>query len=72
MRNQLLRIMERLDIDLISLNDETKLFLNVRKALVCGFFMQVAHRDEKKSYTTVKDHQVCFPCFEIFVLNAGG
>lgn len=61
MRSQLQRIMERLDIDLVSLPDETKLFLNVRKALVCGFFMQIAHREgDKGSYTTVKDHQVSF------------
>jgi len=60
-RSQLQRIMERLDIDLVSLPDETKLFLNVRKALVCGFFMQIAHREgDKGSYTTVKDHQVSF------------
>jgi len=58
-RTQLQRIMERLDIDLVSLPDETKLFLNVRKALVCGFFMQIAHREgDKASYKTVKDHQV--------------
>lgn len=60
-RNQLQRIMERLDIDLVSLDDETQLFLNVRKALVSGFFMQVAHREgsgTRVSYTTVKDHQV--------------
>jgi len=58
-RGQLQRIMERLDIDLISHSDETKLFHNVRKALVCGFFMQVAHKEgEKGGYLTVKDNQV--------------
>jgi len=55
-RGQLQRIMERLDIDLVSHQDETKLFLNTRKALVCGFFMQVAHREEGY-YLTVKDNQ---------------
>ncbi|KAF9442114.1 DUF1605-domain-containing protein [Macrolepiota fuliginosa MF-IS2] len=51
--------MERLDIDLVSHSDETKLFTNVRKALVCGFFMQVAHKQkEKESYMTVKDNQI--------------
>lgn len=61
-RGQLQRIMERLDIELISLADETKLFTNIRKALVCGFFSQVAHKEgEKGSYLTVKDNQVwCF------------
>jgi len=58
-RGQLQRIMERMDIDLVSHQDETKLFLNIRKALVCGFFMQVAHKEgEKGSYLTVKDNQV--------------
>ncbi|XP_006457150.1 hypothetical protein AGABI2DRAFT_79146 [Agaricus bisporus var. bisporus H97] len=58
-RQQLQRIMERLDIDLVTTNDEVKLFTNVRKALVCGFFMQVAHKEgEKGSYFTVKDNQL--------------
>lgn len=31
---------------------------NIRKALTCGFFMQVAHREgDKNSYATVKDKQ---------------
>jgi hypothetical protein len=58
-RSQLQRIMERMDIDLVSHQDETKLFLNVRKALVCGFFMQAAHKEHGPgSYLTVKDNQV--------------
>ena len=51
--------MERFDIDLKSLSDEKKLYTNIRKALVCGFFMQVAHKEgEKGNYLTVKDNQV--------------
>ncbi|KAF9447073.1 P-loop containing nucleoside triphosphate hydrolase protein [Macrolepiota fuliginosa MF-IS2] len=58
-RGQLQRIMERLDIDLVSHSDETKLFANIRKALVSGFFMQVAHKEgEKGNYLTVKDNQI--------------
>ena len=58
-RNQIKRVMEKQDIDLISTTDQTKFYLNVRKALVCGFFMQVAHREgEKGNYLTVKDNQV--------------
>ncbi|PFH46026.1 hypothetical protein AMATHDRAFT_8337 [Amanita thiersii Skay4041] len=58
-RNQLQRVMERFEIDSISVTDEKKLYQNIRKALVCGFFMQVAHKEgEKGSYMTVKDHQV--------------
>lgn len=50
--------MERFDIDLISTLDQRKLYARVRQALVCGFFMQVAHRSGK-NYLTVKDDQVC-------------
>ena len=58
-RSQLQRVMERSEIELLSLEDEKKLYLNIRKALVCGFFTQVAHKEgEKGAYTTVKDHQV--------------
>ncbi|EJF57700.1 subtilisin-like protein [Dichomitus squalens LYAD-421 SS1] len=39
--------------------DERKLWQNIRKALVCGFFMQVAHKaGEKDGYLRVKDDQV--------------
>ncbi|KAK1228475.1 DEAH-box ATP-dependent RNA helicase prp43 [Marasmius sp. AFHP31] len=58
-RNQLQRTMERFEIELVSLTDQKKLFLNVRRALVIGFFMQVAHKEgEKGNYLTVKDNQV--------------
>ena len=58
-RNQLQRVMERSEIELFSLQDEKKLYQNIRKALVCGFFMQVAHKEgEKGAYLTVKDNQV--------------
>jgi len=60
-RAQLLRVMERLEIDLVtkSYNDQTRHYVDIRRALVCGYFMQVAHREgEKGSYLTVKDNQV--------------
>ena len=58
-RNQIKRVMEKQDIDLVSTSDQRNFYLNVRKALVCGFFMQVAHREgEKGNYLTVKDNQV--------------
>ena len=60
-RAQLQRTMERFEVDLVSLADDAKLFVNIRQALVCGFFMQVAHKEgEKGNYLTVKDHQVIF------------
>lgn len=59
-RAQLQRTMERFEIDIVSTQDERALYLNVRKALVCGFFMQIAHKEgEKNAYLTVKDNQVC-------------
>lgn len=63
-RQQLERIMERYEIDLLSTQDERKFYLNVRMALVNGFFMQVAHKEgEKGSYLTVKDNQVSWIAF---------
>ena len=59
MRSQLQRTMERYEIDLVTTADERKLWQNIRKTLVCGFFMQVAHREgEKGAYLTAKDNQV--------------
>jgi hypothetical protein len=48
------------DLDLVSTAFEDKNYwLNIRKALTVGFFMQVAHREgEKGAYNTVKDGQV--------------
>jgi pre-mRNA-splicing factor ATP-dependent RNA helicase DHX15/PRP43 len=58
-RAQLQRTMERFEIELVTLSDEAKLFVKIRQALVCGFFMQIAHKEgEKGNYLTVKDHQV--------------
>ncbi|KZT01300.1 P-loop containing nucleoside triphosphate hydrolase protein [Laetiporus sulphureus 93-53] len=58
-RSQLERTMERYEIALVSTQDQRKLYMNVRQALVCGFFMQVAHKEgEKGAYLTVKDNQV--------------
>jgi len=48
--------MARFDVDLVSVGDESKLYQRVREALVCGFFMQVA-RKEEKGYITIKDNQ---------------
>ena len=53
--------MERLEIDLVtkSYNDVTRRYTNIRKALVCGYFMQVAHKEgQNDAYLTVKDNQV--------------
>ena len=60
-RAQLLRVMERLEIDLVtkSYEDQTRHYTEIRRALVCGYFMQIAHKEgDKGSYRTVKDNQV--------------
>ncbi|KAI8049085.1 P-loop containing nucleoside triphosphate hydrolase protein [Syncephalis plumigaleata] len=58
-RKQLSRIMERLDIDLVStpFNDKNY-YINIRRALLSGFFMQVAHQERSGHYLTVKDNQI--------------
>ncbi|KAF9481047.1 pre-mRNA-splicing factor ATP-dependent RNA helicase PRP43 [Pholiota conissans] len=57
-RKQLKGVMERFYIELNSLSDEKKLFTNVRQALVCGFLMQIAHKEKDGNYLTLKDNQV--------------
>jgi pre-mRNA-splicing factor ATP-dependent RNA helicase DHX15/PRP43 len=60
-RAQILRIMERLEIDLVTqpYKDRTRHHMDIRRALVCGYFMQVAHKTGlENSYLTVKDNQV--------------
>ncbi|KAF2430479.1 P-loop containing nucleoside triphosphate hydrolase protein [Tothia fuscella] len=58
-RSQLKRIMEREDLELMSTPfEDKKYYENIRRALVSGFFMQVAKRDGSgKTYITVKDDQ---------------
>jgi pre-mRNA-splicing factor ATP-dependent RNA helicase DHX15/PRP43 len=58
-RMQLKRIMEREELELVSTPFENKKYYeNIQRALVAGFFMQVAKRDGNgKSYITVKDEQ---------------
>ncbi len=60
-RAQILRIMERLKIDLEirPYKDQTRHYMDIRKALVCGYFTQVAYKDSQgSSYLTIKDNQV--------------
>ncbi|KAF9782531.1 P-loop containing nucleoside triphosphate hydrolase protein [Thelephora terrestris] len=55
-RRQLESTMVRFDVDLISVGEGPKLYQRIREALVCGFFMQVARKEEKE-YVTIKDNQ---------------
>ncbi|KAI9843506.1 MAG: DEAH-box ATP-dependent RNA helicase prp43 [Sclerophora amabilis] len=58
-RMQLRRIMETHELDLISTPfEDKKYYENIRRALVAGFFMQVAKKESSgKTYTTMKEHQ---------------
>jgi pre-mRNA-splicing factor ATP-dependent RNA helicase DHX15/PRP43 len=58
-REQLKRIMEKLGLDLVSTPFQDKeYYTNIRRALVSGFFMQVAKKEGSgKTYKTVKDDQ---------------
>lgn len=59
-RSQLLRIMERQDLEMMSTSfEDKKYYENIRRALCAGFFMQVAKKDTggKSQYLTIKDNQ---------------
>ena len=63
-RSQLVRIMNKQHIQLVSGTFGSKDYYgNIRKALVEGFFMQVAHLERGGHYLTVKDDQavIFFP-----------
>ena len=59
-RAQLKRIMETHEINLMSTPFENKdYYVNIRRALLAGFFMQVGMKDGSgRSYHTVKDNQI--------------
>ncbi|KAL8831836.1 MAG: hypothetical protein Q9170_005132 [Blastenia crenularia] len=57
-RMQLKRIMETREVELVSTPfEDKKYYENIRRALVAGFFMQVAMKDSTKTYVTIKDNQ---------------
>ncbi|KAJ6553520.1 P-loop containing nucleoside triphosphate hydrolase protein [Mycena vulgaris] len=58
-RTQLAQIMERFKIDIVTRREQQQLYANIKQVLVCGFFMQVAHKSAGKDiYLTLKDNQV--------------
>jgi len=58
-RSQLTRIMSRHNMQMISTDFNSKdYYNNIRKSLVAGFFMQVAHLERTGHYLTVKDNQM--------------
>jgi pre-mRNA-splicing factor ATP-dependent RNA helicase DHX15/PRP43 len=60
-RSQLSRLCTRLGVNLNStpFNDK-QYYSNIRKALVSGYFMQVAHLQRSGTYLTVKDNQTVY------------
>ncbi|GAB1609530.1 putative pre-mRNA-splicing factor ATP-dependent RNA helicase PRP1 [Argonauta hians] len=58
-RQQLARIMDRFNLRRSSTEFASRdYYINIRKALVAGFFMQVAHLERTGHYLTVKDNQI--------------
>jgi len=58
-RQQLARIMDRFNLKRSSTDFTSRdYYINIRKALVAGFFMQIAHLERTGHYLTVKDSQV--------------
>ncbi|CAD5225787.1 unnamed protein product [Bursaphelenchus okinawaensis] len=58
-RMQLSRLMDKYNLPRVSTDFNSRdYYLNIRKALVCGFFMQIAHLERSGNYVTVKDHQL--------------
>ncbi|XP_030381709.1 putative pre-mRNA-splicing factor ATP-dependent RNA helicase PRP1 isoform X1 [Scaptodrosophila lebanonensis] len=57
-RQQLARIMDRFSLKRTSTEFTSKdYYVNIRKALVQGFFMQAAHLERTGHYLTIKDNQ---------------
>ena len=83
-RNQLQRILERLQVPLVSTDfSSPDYYRNLRKCVVAGNFLQVAHLERGGTYLTIKDNQVVaihpssvldskppWVCFEEFVLTS--
>ncbi|GJX64184.1 probable pre-mRNA-splicing factor ATP-dependent RNA helicase DEAH2 isoform X1 [Tanacetum coccineum] len=58
-RQQLARIMARFNLKLVSTDFNSRdYYINIRKAMLAGYFMQVAHLERTGHYLTVKDNQV--------------
>lgn len=62
-REQLVRIMARFNLKLCSTDFNSRdYYVNIRKAMLSGYFMQVAHLERTGHYLTVKDNQVWRCC----------
>ncbi|KAI6190495.1 RNA helicase [Aphelenchoides bicaudatus] len=58
-RMQLARLMDKFNLKRLSTDFNSRdYYVNIRKALLSGFFMQIAHLERSGNYVTVKDHQL--------------
>jgi len=58
-RGQLMRIMNRYNLKMCSTDfNSREYYVNIRKAMLAGYFMQVAHLERTGHYLTVKDNQM--------------
>lgn len=58
-REQLLRIMVRFELPMVSpAFNSPQYYVSIRKAILAGFFMRVAHFERNGLYLTMKDNQV--------------
>uniref|UniRef100_A0A915CRY0 RNA helicase n=1 Tax=Ditylenchus dipsaci TaxID=166011 RepID=A0A915CRY0_9BILA len=58
-RAQLAKIMDKFNLRRVSTDFNSRdYYVNIRKALVAGFFMQVAHLERSGHYITIKDNQL--------------
>ncbi|KAF9591099.1 hypothetical protein IFM89_001443 [Coptis chinensis] len=58
-RQQLVRIMARFNLKLCSTDFSSRdYYVNIKKTMLAGYFMQVAHLERAGHYLTVKDNQV--------------
>jgi len=58
-RTQLVRIMNRYNLKMCSTDFNSRdYYVNIRKAMLAGYFMQVAHLERTGHYLTVKDNQM--------------
>ncbi|KAG8364610.1 hypothetical protein BUALT_Bualt18G0015400 [Buddleja alternifolia] len=58
-RQQLARVLARYNLELCSTDfNSCDYYVNIRKAMLAGYFMQVAHLERSGHYLTMKDNQV--------------
>uniref|UniRef100_A0A7E4UQG1 RNA helicase n=1 Tax=Panagrellus redivivus TaxID=6233 RepID=A0A7E4UQG1_PANRE len=58
-RGQLVRLMKRFNLKIVSTDFNSRdYYVNIRKSIVAGFFMQVAHLGHSGHYEIIKDSQI--------------